>query len=69
MKLIINNSLKYLQGLTPLSLDVEKLRGSVLETKTKLLATFGDFDKYVKETLESIKNNIEAIFIRVLEQI
>ena len=29
LKLIINNSLKYLEGLTPLSLDVEKLRGSV----------------------------------------
>lgn len=30
LKLIINNSLKYLEGLTPLSVDFDKLKGSIL---------------------------------------
>lgn len=34
-----------------------------------MLTTFGEFEKYVKESLESIRNNIDAIFIKVLEQI
>ena len=69
LKLIINNARKYLDGLTPLSLDINKLRTSVRDTKSKLLATFADFEKYVQESLLAIRTNIDAIFIKVLEQI
>lgn len=69
LKLIINNAKKYLSGLTPLSLDIDKLRTSVKDTKSKLLTTFTEFEKYVQESLLAIRNNIDAIFIKVLEQI
>jgi hypothetical protein len=41
--MIINNSKKYLQHLTPMAIDVEKVKGSVNETKSKLLLSFDDF--------------------------
>jgi hypothetical protein len=43
LKLVISNSTKYLQGLTPLTLDVEKLKASIGETRNKMMASFGEF--------------------------
>jgi hypothetical protein len=69
LKLIISNSKKYLEGLTPLTLDVEKVKASINETKSKLMTSFDDFEKYVRESLEGIRSNINAIFIKILDQI
>ena len=69
LKLVISNSKKYLQGLTPLTLDVEKLKASIGETRSKLMASFGEFEQYVKESLETIRTSINAIFIKVVDQI
>jgi hypothetical protein len=41
--MVISNSKKYLQGLTPLTLDVEKLKVSIGDTRGKLMASFADF--------------------------
>lgn len=43
LKMVISNSKKYLQGLTPLTLDVEKLKVSIGDTRGKLMASFADF--------------------------
>jgi hypothetical protein len=67
--MIINHSKKYLQQLTPMAIDVEKVKGSVNETKSKLLVTFDEFEKYVNTSLASMRNSINAIFIKVLDQI
>jgi hypothetical protein len=67
--MIINNSKKYLQQLTPMAIDVEKVKGSVNETKSKLLLTFDEFEKYVNTSLASMRSSINAIFIKVLDQI
>ena len=69
LKFIINTSKKYLEGLTPLTLDVDKVKTSISETRSKLLASFEQFDKYVKESLDNIRNNINAIFIKVSLQL
>ena len=69
LKVIINNSKKYLEGLTPLALDVEKVKASITGTRDSLLAAFDEFEKYVKESLGTIRTNINAIFIKVLDQI
>jgi hypothetical protein len=69
LKLVISNSTKYLQGLTPLTLDVEKLKASIGETRNKMMASFGEFEQYVVESLETIRTSISAIFIKVLDQI
>lgn len=69
LKVIISNSKKYLEGLTPLTLDVEKVKASITETRSKLMLSFNDFEKYVKESLETIRNNINAIFIKIVDQI
>lgn len=69
LKLVISNSKKYLQGLTPLTLDVEKLKASIGETRSKLMGSFGEFEQYVRESLETIRTSINAIFIKVIDQI
>jgi hypothetical protein len=69
LKMVISNSKKYLQGLTPLTLDVEKLKASIGETRGKLMVSFGEFEQYVKESLETIRTSMNAIFIKVLDQI
>lgn len=69
LKLIINNSKKYLEGLTPLALDVEKVKTSVSNTKDNLLKTFDEFETYVKDSCTTIRSNINAIFIKILDQI
>jgi hypothetical protein len=51
LKLVISNSKKYLQGLTPLTLDVEKLKASIGDTRNKLMASFGEFEQYVRDSL------------------
>jgi hypothetical protein len=33
------------------------------------MGSFNEFEKYVRESLECIRNNINAIFIKVLDQI
>ncbi len=69
LKLIINNSKKYLQGLTPLALDAEKVKASIKATQSKLIASFDDLEKFVTESLANIRININAIFIKVLDQV
>lgn len=69
LKMIINHSKKYLQQLTPMAIDVEKVKGSVNETKSKLLLTFDEFEKFVNASLVTMRNSINAIFIKVLDQI
>jgi len=39
--MIINNSKKYLSQLTPMSIDVEKVKASVTETRSKMITSFG----------------------------
>ena len=69
LKIIINNSKKYLQQVTPLTLDVEKLKVNIKQTQNKLLSSYEQFEKYVNESLLNIKNSINAIFIKVVDQI
>jgi hypothetical protein len=40
LKLIINNSQKYLDSLTPLHLDVNKLKQSIRAAKDKMIASY-----------------------------
>jgi hypothetical protein len=69
LKMIINNSKKYLSQLTPMSFDLEKVRSSVTTTRDKLLATYDEFDAYVRQSLKTIRGTIEAIFVKVVDQI
>lgn len=69
VKVIINSSKKYLQHLTPTNFDVEKIRHSVINTRDKLLASFDQFEKYVKDSIDSIRSNILAVFLKVIDQI
>ena len=69
LKVIINNSKKYLQGMTPLALDAEKVKTSIKTTQAKLIATFDDLEKFVKDSLSNIRININAIFSKVLDQV
>ena len=69
LKLIINNSQKYLTGLTPLSLDVEKIRATIKETKTKVLTSYEEFETFVQREMKDIKTSLEALFIKIEEQI
>lgn len=52
-----------------MTFDVEKVKTSINETRTKLLNTFDDFEKHVKESMGKIRNSLSAIFIKVVEQI
>jgi esterase/lipase len=69
VKVIINSSKKYLQHLTPTNFDVDKIRQSVIDTRNKLLNSFDDFEKYVKNSIDSIRSNILAVFLKVSDQI
>lgn len=69
LKVIINNSKKYLQGMTPLALDSQKVKSLIKTTQAKLITSFDDLEKFVKDSLANIRININAIFSKVLDQV
>lgn len=52
-----------------MNIDVDKVKGSVAETRVKLLTKYDEFQKYVNDSLVSIRDSINAIFIKVVDQI
>lgn len=52
-----------------MNLDTNKIRSSATESKTKLLQAFDTFEKYVHDSMSNIRNNINAIFIKIIDQI
>lgn len=52
-----------------MNIDTDKVKLSVSETKGKLLAKYDEFQKYVNDSLIAIKDSINAIFIKIVDQI
>lgn len=69
LKVTITNAKSYLKGLKPLILDVEYFKTFITEAKSNLMFSFNEFEQYVKESLETIRNDIETIFIKMADQI
>ena len=69
LKVTISNAKSYLKGLKPLTLDAEYFKTFITEAKSNLMFSFNEFEQYVKESLETIRNDIEAIFIKMADQI
>lgn len=69
LKVIINNSKKYLQGMTPLALDAEKVKTLIKTTQAKLITSFDDLEAFIKESLTNIRIDINVIFNKILDQV
>ena len=69
LKIVINSSKKYLSQLTPMNIDSVQLKKSIEETKGKLIEKFDSFEKEVNKSLSSIKSNINAVFVKITDQI
>ena len=69
LKVVINQSKRYLEQLTPMNIDSSKIKISIEETKTRLIEKYSKFETEVQESLSTIKNNINAVFIKVTDQI
>jgi hypothetical protein len=69
LKLIINNSKKYLDALTPLHLDVGKIKESLRATKDSMITSYSQFEQFIHDSIVDIKTNVEALFIKIEQQI
>lgn len=67
--MVIHNSKNYLEKLTPLKIDKTKFKDSLNESKNKMVARFEEFEKYLQNCMSSIKDSINAVYIKMLEQI
>ena len=67
--MIIHNSRKYLEQLTPMKIDVNTIKTAIGESKTKMLSRFDDFEKYLLSSISSIKESMSAVFTKILEQV
>lgn len=69
MKVIINQSKKYLQQLTPMNIDSTKIKTSINDTKANMIEKFNKFETDIQESLLTIKNSINAVFVKIIDQI
>jgi len=69
LKVIINQSKKYLQQLTPMNIDSTKIKTSINDTKANTIEKFNKFETDIQESLLTIKNSINAVFIKIIDQI
>lgn len=69
LKVIINQSKKYLQQLTPMNIDANKIKTSINDTKAKMIEKFNKFEADIQESVLTIKNSINAVFIKIIDQI
>lgn len=67
--MVIHNSRKYLQQLTPMNIDSNTIKESINDSKKNILVKYDELEKYVQESLLNIKNSINAVFIKINEQI
>lgn len=67
--MVINQSRHYLEQLTPMNIDSSKIKVSIDETKTRLVQKFTQFETEVQDSLSVIKTSINALFIKITDQI
>ena len=67
--MVIHNSKNYLEKLTPLKIDKTKIKESLNNSKNKIVTRFEEFEKYLQSSINSIKDSINAVYIKMLEQI
>lgn len=67
--MIIHNAKNYLQQLKPMNIDVDKVKNIIQDDKNKALSKFEQFNKFVTSSMEAIKENINAVYIKLIEQI
>lgn len=67
--MVINNSKKYLEQLTPMNIDSKSLKESINTSKKSILSKYDEFEEYMSKSVSSIKNSINAVYIKILEQI
>ena len=64
--MVINNSKKYLEQLTPMNIDSKSLKESINTSKKSILAKYDEFEEYMTKSVSSIKNSINAVYIKIL---
>lgn len=52
-----------------MNIDSTKIKTSINETKTKMIEKFNKFETDIQESLLTIKNSINAVFIKIIDQI
>jgi hypothetical protein len=55
--------------MTPLTLDSNKIKGTINSSESELLKKYSEFENHVLDTLASIKDSIKSAHIKMVEQV
>jgi hypothetical protein len=69
LKIVINNSRKYLENLTPMKGDPKELKVKINQKKKAIFAKYDELEKYMSESIAKIKENLNTVYIKINEKI
>ena len=52
-----------------MNIDSTKIKTSINDTKANMIEKFNKFESDIQESLLTIKNSINAVFIKIIDQI
>ena len=69
LKLIINNAKKYLSHLTPVNMDSKAIQESIKNSQAAIMSKYDEFEAYVNKIIKEARSSLEAVFIKIMEQV